>query len=97
MYVSLIFANVLYLYTYKYLPYKGLDRYEAKKCLRHYVNSIASALAELHIRGLRHNDVRADNVCFDAAFTPILIDFDRSSSSCLEYHMYTHRTTLNSN
>lgn len=65
---------------YHFLPYNPLNRMEAKRCLKKLLIGIANALNQLHRAGLSHNDVRLDNICFDANFRPVLIDLDRCHS-----------------
>ncbi len=79
IFTKVVGMKLLPFYEYAYLPFYGLSWEEAKKCLQQYIKGVARALMELDKFGLRHNDVRADNVCFDKNHTPILIDFDRRS------------------
>uniref|UniRef100_A0A1X7TF44 Protein kinase domain-containing protein n=1 Tax=Amphimedon queenslandica TaxID=400682 RepID=A0A1X7TF44_AMPQE len=64
------------IYSYKKVPYGPLSIVEASECLKYLLLSIKEALKELHSCGLRHNDLRLPNVCFNSEYEAILIDLD---------------------
>ena len=69
--------TTMQLQRYSRAKFGPLNEFEAKKCLRNFVIGAKSALDELHLIGLMHNDVRLPNFCFNASFEVILIDLDR--------------------
>ena len=64
--------------SYKFLKFDHLHKSEAKSCCREFVEGIKIALDELHDMGISHNDVRLENMLFNANYVPTLIDLDRA-------------------
>ena len=54
---------------------------EVVRCLLAYFTSVCDAVDAVHRLGIAHMDIRTENICFDAAFRPVLIDVDRAEDS----------------
>ena len=59
------------------LPHDPMDRDEAKQCLYNLVKEVAHAIQDLHALGWTHQDIKLDNICYNADYQPVLIDLDR--------------------
>lgn len=86
---------------YKALPHDPLNVTEAYKCLRNLLQELHEAIETYHEYGFAHQDIRLENVCFDANYKPVLIDLDRSlevyEMPCDNYEsscMYRYRTDI---
>jgi len=86
---------------YKALPHDPLNVTEAYKCLRNLLQELHKAIEMYHEYGFAHQDIRLENVCFDANYKPVLIDLDRSlevyQMPCDKYEsscMYRYRTDI---
>ena len=53
------------------------DHDEAKQCLYNLVKEVAHTIQDLHALDWAHQDIRLDNICYNADYQPVLIDLDR--------------------
>ena len=66
-----------HLVKYSKLPYGPLDRLQATKFLKTFVEKVDLALTELHNMGIAHSDVHLPNICFNHQYDAVLIDMER--------------------
>lgn len=59
------------------LPHDPMDHDEAKQCLYNLVKEVAHTIQDLHALDWAHQDIRLDNICYNADYQPVLIDLDR--------------------
>ena len=74
------------LVKYSKLPYGLLDRLQAGKLLKTFVEKVDLALTELHNMGIAHSDVRLPNICFNHQYDAVLIDMER----CCDAKKFPH-------
>ena len=67
--------------TYTKVKYDPLTYKEAKECLCDLIRKVVDVSLQLNKEGIRHNDLRLPNICFDENYNLILIDLDLSDSN----------------
>ena len=71
-------------FRYRTVRHDPLSAIEAKKCLRAFYSGVHTALEKVHKDvKLAHMDIRLNNICFNDACQPIIIDFDRALPNVL--------------
>ena len=65
-------------FRYKKVKYDPLSYQDAEKCLYELLQKLLKVCLLLSNEGIRHNDVRVPNICFDEQYETVLIDFDNA-------------------
>ena len=108
---SLLSSYMLEVSRTKFFVFEGLhqlSRQHAKHCLIPFLDSVKTAIDELHQCGMAHLDIRLPNICFKKEgtnYTAVLIDLEYCkpgitnrwngpSSSCMYRNVYSLRLII---